>query len=734
VDAQAPGRTNPNHGPFPDSSVVDFRFLLDAPAGKHGFLRAAKGRFMWPNGKRAKFWGVNISNRSVFIAREEIDRVVEALARAGTNMVRFEALDSVGGLLDTPGSDSSRAIDESKLRILDYWTARLRARGIYYYFDLLDFRQFKAGDEVPAHDRIGRAARPYAFFDRRLIDLQKEFARQLLTHENPLTGRRYVDDPALALVELCNEHGLFIKAASLDALVEPYSTAFRQLWNRWLLQQYGSRDRIKAAWGRIGGVCVLGGGENPVDYSVLLPLFSPPSEGWSARVSEGGENDVVDVRRAPRRLRDGVRFLYETQRAYFREMKAFLREIGLKVPITGVVSNDCIPDVASVAAELDFTGENYYADHPAFAGPDWQGAFFFNDTNPLRGSSVYQFAPWLAALRWENKPVVVREWATVWPNRYRAIAIPETVAYACLQDFDAVLLFGYQTTNAPERLSDFAHQADPTVWGLYALGALVFLRGDIRPASQTVTLRYTPDTLFRWPNTIGPLHRLAWFARLNSRLQGSGFRVQGSVSSGKTQSEIRNPKSEIQPDILVSSTGEIVRRTKAGLLTVTTPRAIAVCGELPIQKPIRVGGWTLVTPTGIGALMAVSLDGTPLATSQNYLVKMVSRAENTGQRLERAAPGAPARFHLKAWGSAPIRTLGRFEGRAMRLTRGKQPVLSLALANGAWELHVRNGRATLVCDTPGIRGRLFGRALTTTPSAPLTVDIRPGRAAAAPSF
>lgn len=710
--AESLGRTNPNHGPFPDSSLADFGFLLDAPAGKHGFLRAERGRFAWPNGQRAKFWGVNISNRSVFVGRAEIDRVVEALARAGTNMVRFEALDSLGGLLDIPGSDTSRVIDPAKLEILDYWTAKLRARGIYYYFDLLDFRQFKAGDEVPAYDQIGRAARPYAFFDHRLIDLQKEFAQQLLTHRNPQTGLRYVDDPALALVEVCNEHGLFFQADRLDALVEPYSTTFRQQWNRWLLQQYGSRDRIKAAWGRMAEVDVLGEDENPADYSVRLPLFAPPY---------GGGNDpaVVDVRRASRRLRDGVRFLYEMQRAYFREMKTFLREIGLKVPITGVVSNHIIPDVASVAAELDFTSENFYADHPAFAGADWQGAFYYNNANPLRGSSIYHLAPWLAALRWENKPVVVREWATVWPNRYRAVAIPETAAYCSLQDFDAVLLFGYQTTQQPERLSDFAHQADPTVWGLYALGALVFLRGDIRPASQTATLQYTPDTLFRWPNTIGNPHRLAWIMRLNSRLP-----------SEQAQSKIQNPEPKILPAALVSSTGEIVRRTKEGLLTISTPRAIALCGELPAHKPLTVGGWTLVTPTEIGALMAVSLDGRPLASSRRFVVKMVSRAENTGQRLEPAAPGAPARFHLKAWGRAPIRTLGRFEGKALRLRRGRQTILSLALANGTWELLVRDGRATFACDTPGIRGTLFGQAITTT-SAPQTVYIRPGRAVAA---
>ena len=38
-----------------------------------------------------------------------------------------------------------------------------------------------------------------AFFDRRLIDLQKEYATALLTRRSSITGLRLVDDPARAL-------------------------------------------------------------------------------------------------------------------------------------------------------------------------------------------------------------------------------------------------------------------------------------------------------------------------------------------------------------------------------------------------------------------------------------------------------------------------------------------------------------------------------------------------------
>src|SRR5437588_10675401 len=70
ASAQTIGRTDPNKGLYPDSSIVDFHFLLDAPAGKNGFLSVdSAGHFAWPDGRRARFWGVNVSNRSVFVPK-----------------------------------------------------------------------------------------------------------------------------------------------------------------------------------------------------------------------------------------------------------------------------------------------------------------------------------------------------------------------------------------------------------------------------------------------------------------------------------------------------------------------------------------------------------------------------------------------------------------------------------------------------------------------------------------
>jgi hypothetical protein len=778
--------------------MVDFRYLLEAPAGRYGFLRTTSdGHFAWPDGRRAKFWGVNISNRSVFTSKARIDRVVDVLARSGCNMVRFEALDSTDALLDVPGSSSSRAMNVTRLDLLDYWIFRLKERGIYIYLNLLDFRSFKEGDEVAAWDRIGRAAKPYAVFDPRLIELQKEFARQLLTHENPYTRRRLVDEPALAMLELCNEHGLFSRAAQLDEMPDFYAAGLRQRWNRWLVDRHGSRDRLKQAWGSVQGVSVLGDGENPSEFTVKLPNFSrdvivPPLPGdRPEQVSS-----VVDVRRAPRRLEDGVRFLYDTQRAYFREMRTFLRSLGLKIPVSAAVSTEIVPDVASVAAELDFTTENYYSDHPTFAGREWEGVFFFDNRNPLRSASVYQVAPFLAALKWVGRPVVIREWATVWPNQFRAVAVPEMAAYAGLQDVDTVLLFGYQVEGKPEELGDFDHQCDPPVWGLFGIGAQVFLRGDVQPAPQRLTITYRPEQMFVWPNRLTEIHRASWFARIESRFVETGslpislkgvyaaarelaarptttvrrIPIRGRTSR-KNRRRVRyrtqvvhlpkppmpkpNPlgvpaadeaglgtllslwnlwglpvSGEMLGRQIFRDTGGAVERWMVdGRLTVCTPRFISIAGEFPAERPLRAGGWTVITATPVGAVCIVSLDGRPLAHSRKYIIKMVSRAENSGQVLSPAAAGAPGRYLLKSWGSAPVLTFGRASGSPTRIKRGAEDIVSFGMVDGTWEVVVNNGRAAVVCDTSAVSATVLGSAITTEKDRVIEVASVPGRTA-----
>lgn len=730
VDSAAdrrPERTLSGAPGLPGSTSVNLLTPGRASAGRVGFLRTGSdGHFHWPDGSRARFWGINVSSTRLDIPDAQIEQTVSRFASAGLNLVRLEAIDNWNCLLGGLDATDSQHFDPRYLDRIDRWIEVLRRHGICYYLDLLDLRAFRPGDGVLNAARLDRGARPYALFDRYLIDLQKEYAARLLTHRNPYTGLRPVDDPALVMVEICNENGFFIAPERLETLVEPYRSDLRRRWNQWLRNRYGTRARLEAEWGALRGTPTLRSDEDPAAQTVDLPrLTRPPSASLPA--------NVIDVRGAPTRARDGARFLAELQRAYFREMRAYLRTLGLKIPVTAVVSSEVVPDVASVAEECDFTAENWYGDGPT-EDARRPGARFYSNRNPLREDGLRGFAPYTANLRWNNKPVVIREWAVPWPNRWRAASVPEALACAALQDFDAVLLFGYQTNRAPngaepDALNDFACQSDPTVWGLYGLAGRAFLTGAIRPAQNVLTLVYPDAHRYVWPNTIGDLHRAAWSVRVQSLSAGAPPARNVIVPDGGRRDllclgwlldDLRKRGSACSADSLRSriwrsDTGEVTRNPVTGRLVVNTPRLRMIAGTLESRAPIAAGGLEFSTPTGFGALLALSLDGRPLEQSRHYVVKMVSRSENTGENLRKNPRGISADWELVSSGRSPVQTFGRVSARPTRVWLGRRkpfaraPLLCVWMVDGVWEMEVRDGRVRLVCDTPGIAYAAAGR-------------------------
>lgn len=719
ADAQqsspAPVPTPENPITYADACQVDFSSLH--PARAHGFLRPApNGTFVFDDGTRGRFWGINVSNKNLWIPHDEIDRVVETLSRAGTNLVRFEALDSRGALLEIPDQPGTRALNPQRLDTLQYWIAKLEQKHICYYLDLLDFREFKAEDGAEA--LLNRGARPYAMFDPHLIELQKEYATQLLTARNPYTGLAPVDDPDLVLLEICNEHGFFINPETLTQLVEPYRSRLQAQWNAWLLKRYSSREALLTAWKE------LSADEDPAAATVALPTLA-------------GETPRGPREMSPR-FADGVTFYHEVQRAYFHTMMQHLRGLGLKVPVTAVVSNDIAPDLASVAAECDFLSENFYADHPRFEGKDWEGKFHFRNLNQLRDGGAGAFAPYTSALRWENKPVVIREWATVWPNAYRAVSVPEAVAYARLQDYDGMILFGYKTGEYANRLMFFGYEADPTVWGLYSIGAAIFLRGDIAVAPSRIDFVYTLSTLMSFPNGVTDAHRLAWIMRVNASLRDklpapidtdkpadivrrmTRPLILTAAASAGTVTQVLGALGYSAPSVqkllqsgeYTSSTGQITLDTKQGRILIRTPTACIIAGEIN-GGPINAGALSINSASPIGAVAAYSIDGRPLGSSRRYLVKMVTLADNTGQKFIHLPTAGPPDWVAAEEGGAPVLTSGAPSDQTTTVSLGGRPQVIVGMINGTWELLVDGGDVRFACDTSNVKANILGRKLVT---------------------
>lgn len=217
-------------GPSPtiaEGSALDASTLLDAPAGKHGFVTVKEGRLAFSKGGRARFFGVSLLPPTAFPADEaRADALADRLARSGVNLVRLSDLDTPLGparsLFDDT-RDDTKELDPEALGRLDHLIAALKARGIYVTLELQAGRRFRDGDtSIPNARRLPPGGGPAAAFDANVREAARKAAEALLTHVNPETGLALRDEPALAWITLAGELSIFdlVDAAEKDSSMQ----------------------------------------------------------------------------------------------------------------------------------------------------------------------------------------------------------------------------------------------------------------------------------------------------------------------------------------------------------------------------------------------------------------------------------------------------------------------------------------------------------------------------------
>lgn len=240
--------------------ATDVSFLNEKPAGKNGHIIVKNGHFAeQATGQRIRFFGVNMGGSEAFPEKADAAMFAKRLAKAGVNIVRLHHLDnswSIPGcsIWDRTFADHQH-FDAAQLDKLDYLIDQLKRNGIYVNLNLKVSKHLSAADGMP--ESIARVPflhqKRIDFFQRRMIELQKDYARQLLTHTNPYTGLKYTEDPAVACVEINNENSLLgfwtrSLGRGLETLPEPFKTELETLWTAWLRNHYASTAELKKAW------------------------------------------------------------------------------------------------------------------------------------------------------------------------------------------------------------------------------------------------------------------------------------------------------------------------------------------------------------------------------------------------------------------------------------------------------------------------------------------------------
>jgi hypothetical protein len=682
--------------PVDDTNLdrIDLTAFLDAPAGKHGFVTVRPdGHFYFADGTRARFFGTNVGGRGCAPPRDNARAVAARLAKYGVNLLRLHAFDSrYGPLIDYRRGTSQEFVSEGLDR-LDYFVSELKKRGIYVYLDLLDYRQFRTADGVKHGDDFTHnwqgSMKGASIFDERMIELQQDYATKLLTHRNPYTGLRYVDEPAVAVIETTNENSIFYFFSMGGLSLPYYRDELVRRWNRWLAARYGSRNRLATAWTDAGGHCVLRAAEDPAAGTVALPF------GMLGRVQAATGRTVQDPLLGPARITDMLRFFVEIQRRYFETMYGHLKRIGVRVPIAGTNQAFVVADCRVDAAVNDFMSRNQYWRHPhrraepffKFANEALVNVDIPTQRNPL---SV------IARTSVAGKPQAVAEFNFPWPNEYRAEGLLMAAAYACLQDWDMFLLFSYGLDGT--RLSMFQSHSDPARWGTFPAAALMFHRHDVAAARNEVHVVHTPeDTLTPRPHTRRARYTNYRFLTFTSKVRNvfledayrgdadvvlatgisAGARIEGTA--GAVRFPARDWETWLYPRFVEtarglglpgydamnaaakrfdSDTGELSLAYGEGRLTINTPRTKSAIGFLARAGSIDLDGLRIDCATDFATVTATALDGAPLGRSRHVLVTAVGRAENTAQGFWPPSPEQRSRsivsWMLPAEGRAPV--------------------------------------------------------------------------------
>ena len=698
-------------------SPLDVRFLLDHVAGEHGFIRVKDGHLVNGDGQRFRCWGVNLAGwtpgSALLPPKPSAEVYAASLARLGVNCVRLQFLDlpdkqravpgeggggggeggtmkelmahTPAGLIDSRGNDS-KAFNQEQLDRLDYLVYQLKIHGIYTDLNLNVGRTYKEGDGVPDHELIG-IAKGITYFGPEIVEREKEYARDLLSHVNPYTQTAYSNEPAVALVEILNENSLLefwmrnwirgdltpgAPRIQLD-LTPHYKVLLTAQYNEWLASSHRPKevDRLRELSG-------VGRGE-------LVPLL------------RRGE-----FTSAPKeRFYTEMAFYTHVESTFLEDMRRYLQTtLAVKAPI--IATNDHTYFISGLpllrsTSKFALQDAHAYWQHPAIYG---------HRATPMVDDPRHSMVVKLARTAMLGKPFTVSEINEPFPNDYGGEMIPIIASYASFQDWDGVFLYSMEPKLNGEwqgMIGDYFDIAqDPVKVAELPLGALIFLRRDVQAARQTIARSYSKSEINesgRLPADTKPYFSPGFPLSL-PLAHGSRIRCLDCAPMGTLKAP--------EGDDILSDTGELewyAAREHTGLVTTKTSRTEVLTGFVTLAQH-RNSGTTPHLAAEIENEFATiglsSLDGKPIPVSDRLMVVATGASSNTG------AVWDSRHAMMQKWGTAPTMIepvtgwvmLKDLEG-AIRVTvtpfdgagRPLSPVMARMLEDG-WEFPVGSPAAT----------------------------------------
>lgn len=345
--------------------------------------------------------------------------------------------------------------------------------------------------------------------------------------------------------------------------------------------------------------------------------------------------------RTPAFRRDEVRFLRDTEVAYWRGMCDYLHnDLDVKMPVTGTAIGYTTSHIA--AETVDFVDSHAYWQHPYFPGRPWDPGNWIIRPDVMVNNPERSTIAGLAPRRVFGLPYTVTEYNHPSPHRHEAEGFPLIAVYGAFQAWNGIFPFTYASGERWEtdHVSGFFNIApDPVKLAVHPACSDLFRSGKVRPPSKVIPTRLSLDEqiegilnprgwgLQPYPEGLDPL---AW---QEARLGHVAGPEEPAVSSG--------PGSELKWEV----------HDGRGLVTYVGEGCAGMIG-FGAGQSLRAGRF-IVTPgatalDGFSVVMINSVEGRTLGAPGRYLITAATRWWNRGMVWNEAGDSVG-----RNWGSGP---------------------------------------------------------------------------------
>ncbi len=603
---------------FREDAALDLRGLNEDVAGQNGRVSRKGDDFILGDGKRVRFWAVNVSAGNAAQSRASIDYLARALAKRGVNLVRYHS-----AMMQRSGDWSK--VDAGKLDNLHYLVHAMKREGIYTeisFFFPLWFDAKAAGFEG---FKDLQNSRPFAllFYDETMQRLHRGWLGQMLAAPNPYTKLPLARDPAVGMIEIVNEDSFFFWTFNRKSVPDRAWTALEQRFAAWLKTRYRTLEAARRAW---GGASWKRDGENAME---IREAWWMTGDGLK-RLDEPGR----------RRMRDQVRFLAETQRGFFADT---IRHMRGKLKYDGLVV--CGNWHTADATRLDrierwtYTAGDVIDHHAYFSGNHkGEGASYsvrvghtFSDIDIVRHPERMP----VQAMQVAGHPQIVSEMNWTNPNRYRGEATLLAAAAASRQGLDGVMWFAVGSNFLNDTTVNKFAVSSPAIAGTFPAAALMYRRGDVEEMRPLSVSRFDEQSIFSLeaePDVARPMLDALRKADVPAAALGQVEPRTAWQLGPLMRSYGEGPVATGQPS--ASALKQVDWDADSGLVRIETPLSRAVIGLLGKAGRVALGDVTIDCQNEFASIAVVSLDGRPIGQSEKLLVQAFTREQLYGYRVE----------------------------------------------------------------------------------------------------